>query len=187
MAEAIERHTALAGLRLPAGDDDLAVEERAGLKQLQLIARSGRRDALAAAIGKFLKRKNPLSPFELDGRGGVLVCAVGPDEFWVNIEDRAQPRDVREFEKLTDSLASAFDQTDGRFVVRLSGRKAVDVLARGTSLDLQNPSLPAQWGSNTSIGHIPALLLCRREKNAVYDVSAPRSYAGSFIAWLRAD
>lgn len=189
MADQIARQSALEGLLKPetsGAGDGTRIEELADVTQRQIFARNGQSDALAKAVAGFLKQKKPLGPLQGAERGGVFVCAVGPREYWVAAQGRSAAKAVQELEKAVDALASVFDQSDGRFVIRLSGPGADGVLACGTSLDLQDPTLPAKWGTHTQIEHIPALVL-RRASNgtAVFDVSVPRSYAGSFVAWLR--
>ena len=189
MVEQIARQSALEGLLKPetsGASDGVRIEELSDVTQRQLFARNGQIDALAKRVAGFLKQKKPLGPLQGGERGGVFVCAVGPREYWVVAQGRSAAKTVQELEKAVNSLASVFDQSDGRFVVRLSGPGAVDVLARGTSLDLHDPSLTNQWGAHTLIEHIPALVLRRESEDvAVFDVSVPRSYAGSFVAWLR--
>ena len=189
MVETIARQSALAGLLqsdAPRGSSDARVEELEGFVQLQLFARKGKSDAFQKTLARFLKQKKPLAPFEGGERGGVFICAVGPQECWVLAHGRSNLKKLEELEKAVDGDASVFDQSEGRFVVRLSGPSAVDVLARGTSLDLHDPAMPEEWGTHTLIEHIPALVVRRVQNNAiVYDVSVPRSYAGSFAAWLR--
>ena len=189
MVEVIERRSALAGLLptgAPARTDDVRIEEWEDAVQLQLFARNGKSGMLAKDVARFLKRKKPLEPLEGRERGGVFVCAVGPRECWVLARGYSGSKALADLEKAVDSHASVFDQTAGRFVIRLSGPRAVDVLARGTAIDLRDPAMPEAWGSHTFIEHMPALVLRRtRDGAAVYDVSVPRSYAGSFAAWLR--
>ena len=189
MVELIARQSALAGLlRADAagGTNEVRVEEVEDVTQLQLFARKGKADAFAKAVARFLKRKKPLGPLEGGERNGVFVCAVGPQECWALARGRSKAKGLSELEKAIGDDASVFDQSHGRFVVRLSGPGATDVLARGASLDLHDPGMPEAWGSHAPIEHMPALVIRRMLKNTIaYDVSIPRSYAGSFVAWLR--
>ncbi|MDA7947051.1 MAG: hypothetical protein MPJ78_06200 [Hyphomicrobiaceae bacterium] len=185
----IERRSALAGLLpmgAPARTDGVRIEELEDALQLQLFARNGKSGELARVVARFLKRKKPLAPLESAEQGGIFICAVGPREYWVLARGRSSAKNLGALEKVVKDHASVFEQTDGRFVIRLSGPRAADVLARGTSLDLHDPERPDAWGSHTLIEHIPALVLRHMHKSAaVYNVSVPRSYAGSFVAWLR--
>ena len=113
----------------------------------------------------------------------VLVCATGPLEYWVFSETHsAQALERRLADELGDT-ASLFDQSHARFVVRISGDDATRLLAKGTPLDLEAGALPAHGASHSMIEHIPALV-ARCAIPVYYELSVPRSYAGSYVAWL---
>ena len=77
--------------------------------------------------------------------------------------------------------ASVFDQTDGRRGFVLSGRHALDVLAKAAALDLRSQTFPTLGAAHSMIAHIPALIVQRPD---AYEILVPRSYASSFVAWL---
>jgi len=89
----------------------------------------------------------------------------------------------KQFAEALGDTASLFDQTHGRFVVRISGDDATRLLAKGTSLDLDEGAFPAQGASHTTIEHLPALVV-RRANPACFELSVPRSYAGSLLTWF---
>ena len=162
---------------------DLTIEERRGVVQLQLIARNGKAPQLTAGIMTLLGRTSTLAPMEGDGTEELFVCATGPLEYWVLIESEGAAEAVERIRDISRECASLFDQSHGRFVVRLSGPRAQSVLGKGTALDLRPSHFPARGGAHTTIAHIPALVIGRGP--AVFDVSAAASYAGSFVAWLK--
>ncbi len=138
-----------------------------------------------ARLNISLKRKiaNKRHPLEGAAADGVRIYATGPLEYWVFSETHgAQALDRRLADALGDT-ASLFDQSHARFVVRISGNDATGLLAKGTPLDLDAGAFPAEGASHTMIEHIPALVR-RRAVPACYDLSVPRSYAGSCVAWL---
>lgn len=189
MAETPVKKGALAGL-LKSGRNSarntkpgLIITELPDVVQIQLIARSGQEQKLVSAIARFLGRSAPLLPLEGAERNGLFICATGPRDYWVFAERRSSPEVIRAIEAISDGLASVFDQSDGRLVLRVSGSKAVDLLAKGSPLDLCGPSLPAACGIHTVIEQIPALVV-RHNASTIYDLSVPRSYAGSFAIWL---
>ncbi len=191
MADVIARHSALAGLLEPgrvgtgSGDAGVTISECRDALQLQLIARNGQAGALASEVKRHLRRKQALSPLEGAERDGLFICATGPHEYWAVADPRDAAKSVKALEKIAKGRASIFDQSDGRFLVHLSGPKAVDALAKGTSLDLGGAALPGECGVGTTIEHIPALISRRwLQGAAMYEVSVPRSYAGSFMTWL---
>ena len=164
------------------GSAGLTLRERAGVVQLQLIARSGQADELAAAVMTLLGRTTALAPMEGDEIEGLFLCATGPLEYWALAEDLAAADALERVGAMAGRCASLFDHSHGRFVVRLSGAGAQGLLGKGTALDLRPAHFPARGGAHTTIAHMPALVI--RREPAVYDVAGAGSYAGSFVAWL---
>lgn len=185
MAETIAATSALNGLLKPDGrrSAGVVIRELRDVAQLQVIARKGHDAVLASRIAKHLGRKSPLRPLEGASANGLFVAATGPGEFWVLAEGRAARRAMKAVVGIVGDSASVFDQSHGRSVVRLEGAKAVEVLAKGTPLDLREPEFPPLGAAHTMIAHIPALIARRREN--AFNLSVARSYAGSFSAWLR--
>ncbi len=166
-----------------SGATGISIGERRDVAQIQLIARKGKAEQAGRAFARFLGRKSVLAPLEGAERNGLLICATGPLEHWVFAQGRSPGEVKRELSGIVGASVSLFDQSAGRSVIRLSGAHVADVLAKGAPLDLQSESLPATGASHTAINHIPALVV-RCANPACHDVSVPRSYAGSFIAWL---
>ena len=80
-------------------------------------------------------------------------------------------------------LASVTDQTDSRAVLRLSGNKVREVLAKGVPLDLH----PASFSSGDAAATLVSLVsvwLWQLDDAPTYELAVPRSMAGSFAAWL---
>ena len=165
------------------GATGVSISEPRAVAQIQVISRKGKAAEAARSISTFLGRKDVLAPSEGAERNNLLICATGPLEHWVFAEGRGPSDAMNELHGIAGASASLFDQSAGRCVIRLAGSHAADVLAKGTSLDLQSEALRAPGASHSVIEHIPALVV-RRGDPACYDISVPRSYAGSFIAWL---
>ena len=127
--------------RVPATSQDEAgvrVREQQGAIRLQLIARSGRYEQLATEIAKFMGRESRLAPMEGAERDGLSIFATGPLEFWVLADGGFAADAVTALQACVAESASVFDQTDGRRGFVLSGRHALDVLAKAASLDLRS-------------------------------------------------
>lgn len=188
MAETAGRQSPLAGLMEPGthgdGEPGVAIEERQEVTQLQLIARNGKTDVLGKQLAAFLGRKKPLGALEGAEKKGLFICAVGPRDYWVIADDMAPADAFKTLNKIVGDNASIFDQSEGGAVLRLSGEKAADILAKGSALDLQGPAFPAIGAANTVIEHIP-VLVAKRPRADAYDISVPRGYAASFLNWLR--
>lgn len=165
------------------GSPEITVQERQNIQQNQIIAHKDTAQPLARAIAQLLGRKTPLAPLEGASRGGLFIAATGPLEYWAIAENKSAQKALAEPGGALRRAASVFDQSAGRAVIRISGKTAPDLLAKGTSLDLKNGALPAEGAAPTSLAHIPAVLI-RRQKPRCYDISLSLSYAASFAGWL---
>lgn len=178
----------LEGLLTPGSSSeapvDVSVQERPQMLQLQLIARRDGTEQLARAVAKLLGRKTPLAPLEGASRNGVFIAATGPFEYWATAETGTARKALGTHSAAIKNAASIFDQSAGRTVIRISGPRAPDLLAKGTSLDLHETAFPAQGAAPASIAHMPAVLI-RRQRPTCYDVSLSLSYAASFADWLK--
>lgn len=183
-------HSALEDLLKPGrypraggGTFNLVIQERPNVTQLQVISRKDQSASLARRFSSLLGTGKALAPLEGAEADGVHVYATGPLEYWVFSETHsAQALERRLADELGDT-ASLFDQSHARFVVRISGDDATRLLAKGTPLDLEAGALPAHGASHSMIEHIPALV-ARCAIPVYYELSVPRSYAESYVAWL---
>jgi heterotetrameric sarcosine oxidase gamma subunit len=165
------------------GEAGLVIQEQPNVAQIQLIARKGQSASLARRISSFLGVRKALAPLEGADTGSIHIYATGPLEYWVfSAKHNSSELEKRLADALGDT-ASLFDQTHGRFVVRISGDDATRLLAKGTSLDLDEGIFPTQGASHATIEHLPALVV-RRTNPICFELSVPRSYAGSLLAWF---
>lgn len=159
------------------------VRERKNAIRLQLIARSGRSGQLAIDVAGFLGRTSPLGPLEGAIGNGLGVFATGPLEYWVLDDDGLATESVAALRRGVAESASIFDQSDSCCTFVLSGPQVLDVLAKGTPIDLRSPPLTGLAATHSVIDRIPTLIV-RRPEIFAYELLVPRSYAWSFIAWL---
>lgn len=172
--------------RYPHGVDgkiNLVIQEQANVVQLQVIARKGQGASLSRWVSSFLGINKALTPLEGGQANDIHIYATGPQEYWVF----SAKRNARKVEKLiADELgdtASLFDQSQGRFVLRINGSNAKGLLSKGSSLNLDEGTFPEIGGSHTTLEHIPALIT-QRTSPACFELSVPRSYAGSLLSWI---
>ncbi len=169
--------------RVVDGAINLVVQEQRDVAQIQMITRNGRNASLVRRVTSFLGVEKALAPQEGGEADGIHIYATGPREHWVfSAKYSAQQLERRLAEELGDA-ASLFDQSHGRFILLVSGDSAAHLLAKGTSLDLNESAFLASGASHSTIEHIPALVL-RCETPKGFQLSVPRSYAGSLMAWL---
>jgi sarcosine oxidase subunit gamma len=82
-------------------------------------------------------------------------------------------------------LAAVTDQSDARAILRLSGARARDVLAKGCLIDLHPRAFQVGDVALTSISHI-GVQIWQVDEAPSYDMSVPRSMIGSFWSWFEA-
>jgi len=82
-------------------------------------------------------------------------------------------------------IAAVSDQSDARAVVRLSGPRARDVLAKGCPIDLHGRAFAPGQVAMTAIGHINVMLR-QIDDQPTFEIALFRSMAGSFWSWLAA-
>ena len=161
----------------------LIITERQQICQLQIISRNNEPLHLTNMVTQYLGREKPLAPMQAASKNSLLICATGPLEYWVMGQKPDAIDALSEIQTQVEQSASVFDQSEGKLVLRLTGAKAADVLAKGTALDLHAKALPAQGAAHTVIEHIPVLLAWQSDARH-YDLLIPRSYAHSFMTWL---
>lgn len=161
----------------------LIIEERQNLCQLQMIARNNEPHQLSSILAQYLGQENTLAPMQAASKNGLLICATGPLEYWVMGQKPDAIDALAKIQAEVEQSASIFDQSEGKLALRLTGANAIDVLAKGTALDLHEKALPTHGAAHTVIEHIPALLAWHLDPDH-YDICLPRSYAHSFMTWL---
>jgi sarcosine oxidase subunit gamma len=80
-------------------------------------------------------------------------------------------------------LASISDQSGGRTVLRVSGPRARDVLAKGLPIDL-HPRVFAPGSAATSAIALMGVQLWQIDDRPSYDIALFRSLSASFWRWL---
>ncbi len=137
--------SALAGLAIPGrygkagGEPGVTIVERLGLGLATVAARKGAplRAAVKASYGVNLPDDSSV------GQGPeVSFVGYGPGQWLAVSESLANEGLARDLAQRLRGLASISDQSGGRTVLRLSGPRARDVLAKGlrsTSIRARSP------------------------------------------------
>jgi methylglutamate dehydrogenase subunit D len=151
------------------------ITERRDLAILQLMARKGQGRGLAAALamsdepGRASVSTDftalPLAPGHwLLAGSGDLAATVGA--------------------RLGD-LGHIIEQDHARAVLRLSGPRARDVLAKGCRLDLHARAFAPGSCAQTPIAKV-SVLIHQVDEAPTFDLYVPSGYGVSFIEWLAA-
>jgi sarcosine oxidase subunit gamma len=150
---------------------------------LGLATVTARRDAgeLRARLGALYGLEAPARPVVAHGRALDLAWA-GPEQWLAVSTDRAMADRLAGELK---GLAAVSDQSDGRAILRVSGPKLRETLAKGCPIDLH----PRMFGPGdtaiTAIAHM-GVQLWQIDDAPTFDLLVARSMAGSFWRWLSA-
>jgi sarcosine oxidase subunit gamma len=167
-----------------AGAAGVTVTARDGLGIASLIA--GEHDAagLARAVKDRFGLDLPAAPAAVSSPSHALVWC-GPGQWLLVAETRGAFAD--DLDALS-GLAAVAEQSDGRAVLRLSGPRVREALAKGCMLDLHPSAFPVGMTALTSIAHVGVHLWRAQDgpNGAVFEIMVPRSMAGSFWSWFSA-
>jgi sarcosine oxidase subunit gamma len=166
------------------GAPGVVVSERAGLGLATVAARKGQADALGARVRDLYGVTLPARSVAASGPS-VSFIGTGPGQWLAVSEVLPNEELAMELAGQLEGLASVADQCGGRAVVRLSGPRARDVLAKGLPIDLDARVFAAGSAATSVIGHM-GVQLWQVDEAPTYDIALFRGYADSFWRWLTA-
>jgi methylglutamate dehydrogenase subunit D len=175
---AVNRHGARDG---PAG---VTLALRSGLA---LATVSVRRNQLDALVGRV---RDLLGLDISQARKCVIASPIaflwaGPGHWLAMADGQGGPAWEQRVRVTLGELASICDQSDGRTIIRVSGERAREVLAKGMPIDLHPRAFRAGDAAVTSVGHISAQFW-QVDETPAYELIVSRSFAVSFWEWLTA-
>jgi sarcosine oxidase subunit gamma len=161
----------------------LNVAIRDDLTIASFAAAKGMTEAVKAAIRAAYSVELPTTPERIEAKDIAFIW-YGPEQ-WLAVAERATNRDLEtELKPLLQGLASVVDQSDGRAVIRLSGPKARDVLAKGMPIDLHPRAFKSNGVAITHASHI-GVILWQLDGTPTYEIAMFRSFVDSFVHWLK--
>jgi sarcosine oxidase subunit gamma len=116
------------------------------------------------------------------GVGGALI-GTGPGHWLAIGEGGRQGALISELAAGLAGLASVVDQSHAKAVLRVSGPRVRDALAKGCMLDLDPRTFRPGDAATTEIALI-GCLLWQVDEAPTFDLAVGRSYAESFWRWL---
>lgn len=182
--------SALAGIAVPGrhgkagGGPGVAIEERKGLGIATLAAREGQAAALKAAVRDAYGVDLPDDSSIVRG-AQVSLVGYGPGQWLAVSETFPDDTLASDLAQHLKGLASISDQHGGRTVLRLSGPRARDVLAKGLPIDL-HPRVFGPGRAATSTISLMGVQLWQVDGAPSYDIALFRSVSESFWRWLTA-
>jgi heterotetrameric sarcosine oxidase gamma subunit len=190
VSSALHSKSALEGLAVSgsygrsSGEPGVVISERIDLGLATAAARKGKADALKEAVASDYGVQLPSSSHIVQGPQ-VSFVGYGPGQWLAVSESLANEALARDLSEKLQGLASISDQSGGRAVLRLSGPKARDVLAKGLPLDLDPRAFPLGSAATSAISHMGVQLWQSDDKRS-YDIAIFRSVSESFWRWLTA-
>jgi heterotetrameric sarcosine oxidase gamma subunit len=161
----------------PRDEPGVVIAERRGLALVQVLARLGQEEAVAARLGL-----DPAPGVASETPAGTALW-LAPGAWLVVAEEGDDGGLYRSLLDRLGDLAAVVDQSHGRAVLRLAGRHARDVLAKGCRLDLHPRAFTPGMCAQTVILQI-GVLLHQRDEVSTYDLYVPAGYAVDFLEWL---
>jgi len=179
--------SALAGLALPGrygkgGEPGIVIAERSGLGLATVAARKG--PPVRAAVKASYRVDLPDDSTVVQGPE-VSFVGYGPGQWLAVSEKLAGDGLAQDLKHRLKGLASVSDQSGGRTVLRLSGPRARDVLAKGLPIDL-HPRAFGPGSAATSTISLMGVQLWQVDDAPSYDIALFRSLSASFWRWLTA-
>jgi methylglutamate dehydrogenase subunit D len=150
-----------------------------------LAAVSARKNQLDALVGRVrdifglelthIRKCAVAGPIALVWAGAGQWLAMGDGEDGPAFEQRLRAA--------LDGLASVSDQSDARTIIRVSGERARDVLAKGVPIDLHPSAFRAGDAAVTTVAHMGAHFW-QVDGTPTYEFIVSRSFAVGFWEWL---
>ena len=182
--------SALAGVAVPGrfgmkeGEPGVVISERVGLGIATVAARKGQAPALKEAVAEAYGVALPESSAVVQGPV-VSFIGQGPGQWLAISETLANETLARDLSAKLQGLASISDQSAGRTVLRISGKRARDVLAKGLPIDLDPRAFPLGSAVTSTIS-LMGVQLWQMDDTRSYDIAVFRSLSLSFWRWLNA-
>jgi sarcosine oxidase subunit gamma len=176
----------LAGLRpgrhgRPDGAPGAVIEEPADVQIASLAARKGGAVVLAEAVQARFGLALPTAPRWV-GDARLAFLWAGP-EGWIAVAEGWPGALHQDLAGMAGEYGSVTAQGDGRVVLRLSGPRARDLLAKGVAIDLHPRVFTPGTTAITQFAHI-GVQIRQLDETPRYELSAFRSYAGSLCHGL---
>jgi len=186
-----ERLSALAAIYRPGsfgtldpGGPGITIAERRPLAMVQIAARRGESAAVRAGIEAALGIGPDANANRASLRGTTAILWMGPDRWLVVVpEPSGSDLEARLRAALAVTRAAITDLGNGRIVLRIAGRRARDLLAKGSGIDLHGRAFPAGSCAQGLLGHVGALIHAV-DAAPTFDLYIARSYAQTVWEWL---
>ena len=172
---------------LPVAEPTVAAAPLIGIKETGLRGMITLRgdlasEALQAAVDEAVGLKVP-EPLAMSADGDARAIWMSPDELLLlcGYAD-ANAAIVRIGEQMGDAHHMALNVSDARAVIRLTGSRVGEVLAKGAPCDCSDHGFPVGTARRTHLAGL-AVAFWRLEQD-VWEIVALRSYSHHLMTWL---
>jgi len=179
----LQPHSPFANLPLTSAPGrGVVASDRDGLVIARLVARKDRLGPLTSRIRERFGLELPLQPTRV-GANGFAFVGLGVETWLAVAAGGSAGGFTSSLREAVEDLAAVSDQTGGYAVLRLTGLRVRGALAKFIPLDLHARAFAPGAAASTSASHIPVTLWRLADGSdglPVFEIAAPRSYAGSF-------
>jgi heterotetrameric sarcosine oxidase gamma subunit len=167
----------------PNGTPGITITPRTGLALANVIVRAGKTDDLTQRVQETYGLSLPATPQRVEANT-IGFAWAGPGQWLAMTESTDGHAFVQMLRRELDGLASVIDQSDGRAILRIGGRKARETFAKSIPLDLDPSVFHAGDVALTVAGHIN-VHLWQIDDTPTYEVAVFRSFVVAFCEALK--
>lgn len=166
----------------PSAACRIYVPEAVGICHIQARRARGTELAAVAAVNDIVLPGEPKMLLS----GSVMIVGIGPNA-WLALEPGASFSLHRRMRDTLGSAATTTDQSDAYAVLGITGPSARTILAKGIALDLDEAVFLPGAAAVTRVAHMTVTMwrLEDEGEDPAFMLAVPRSYASSFLHWLR--
>jgi sarcosine oxidase subunit gamma len=160
----------------------LTISRRDDVAMTHVAVRRGMQADLDARASATLGLSLPSTPRIVEAAGKSVVWA-GPEQ-WIVIEpQRAGSDPSADLAEAFKGAASIVDVSDSRTVFRVTGAKALEVLAPSMAIDFHDSVFKPGDAAITHASHL-GVMVWRLPNGQGYEFACPRTYTEAFAEWL---
>jgi len=166
------------------GAAGVSLSERIGLALCVISAGANKGGEVAAKMASVTGLDLPMGQGRISKSGFTLI-GTAPGQ-WLAVAESKEARVLPAMLGVAlKGDATVVHLSDGKAVLRISGPRARDTLAKGCSLDL-HPSVFKPGNAATTPVALVDCVIWQVDEMPTYDLAVPTSYAESFWSWLTA-
>jgi len=160
----------------------VTITERSGVSLFQVLARKGADVQVAERVLEIFDVALPSTPRYV-GSSAISFVWAGPSQWLAHSEQPDSPAFTASLSSSLLGLASTVDQSDGRTIIRVSGPRVRDALAKGLHIDLHPSVFRSGDAAITMVSHI-GVHFWQLDDVPTYEFTMFRSFAMAFCEWV---